>query len=544
MKTNEPNGQPQSQVAAPNSAAVPPHPGPLPPGEGTPADTSDTPTAAALTPSRSSVLPLPAGEGRGEGENFPSPTALPWRSALGWVLAGAASFHLAFLYAPLAFLVGVYLFALFRLSTLATPRRALWAGVAMGFLCFAPQLGFFYTIFSFSAVALWSVLAFWLGMYVLAQHLVWARFGSRAAAWLAPVLWLGFEFFRSELYYLRFTWLSAGYAFAEGENLPLLYWPGVYGAGALVMLAAAWGTLLSRRGALCWGTAWTVALATLCSVPIPSLSLKASAYSGPGPTRIAGIQIEHKHDLEVLEALKKLRATHPEAEVLVLSELAFDGPVPARVRKWCAQEKIFLVAGGKDPISEDGKVFYNSVFVISPEGEVVHRQAKTIPIQFMADGQPAPSQKPFPLPNSMTGFCICYDLSFTRVTDELIRQGSRLLIVPTADEIEWGAYEHRLHGRIAPTRAAEHRVALFRLASSGISQAVNRDGKVLASAPYPGELATLAMNERTLYPTRIPPDRWLGRISAVVAWGVFGWLALAAWRKPKVPPQPSTASNS
>ena len=79
------------------------------------------------------------------------------------------------------------------------------------------------------------------------------------------------------------------------------------------------------------------------------------------------------------------------------------------------------------------------------------------------------------------------------------------------------ALVRELPGRIAPTRAAEHRVALFRLASSGISQAVNRDGKVLASAPYPGELASLAMNERTLYPTRIPPDRWLGRISAVVA---------------------------
>lgn len=473
--------------------------------------------------------PLPAGEGWGEGERIPKP--MRWRMAVWWALSGAACFHLAFLFAPLAFLIAVYLFTLFKLSELATPRCAMWAGIGMGFLCFAPQLGFFYTIFGLSAVALWSVLAFWLGMYVLTQHLVRARLGARNAALLAPVLWLGFEFFRSELYYLRFTWLSAGYAFAEGENRQWIYWSGVYGLGALLMLVGAWGTVLPRHTAVRWWSGAGTALALLCSVPLPRLS--GAAYSGPGPTRIAGIQIEHKHDLEVLEALKKLRAKHPDAQVLVLSELAFDGPVPARVRKWCAQEKVSLVAGGKDPISDDGKVFYNSVFVINTEGEVVHKQAKTIPIQFMADGQPAPSQKPFPLPGSMTGFCICYDLSFTSVTDELIRQGSRLLIVPTADEIEWGAYEHRLHGRIAPTRAAEHRVAIFRLASSGISQAVNRDGKVLATAPYPGELATLEMNERTMYPTRIPPDRWLGRACAWFSWALLAWLAVIGFRNRK-----------
>lgn len=531
MKTN---GSDQANQSA--QAAVPPHPAPLPPGEGTATSAPKVTPPAATTPPLAAVLPLPAGEGRGEGGRMQSP--MDWRTAIGWVLTGTISFHLAFLFPPLAFLIGVYLFALFRLSELATTRRAMWVGIAVGFLCFGPQLGFFYTIFGFSAVALWSVLAFWLGAYVLTQHLVRARLGSRNAALLAPVLWLGFEFFRSELYYLRFTWLSAGYAFAEGQNLRLIYWPGVYGVGFLVMLAGAWGTLLPRRTAVRWWGGTALAAAVLCSVPQPRWY--AGAYSGPGPTRIAGIQIEHKHDLEVLEALKKLRVTHPDAQVLVLSELAFDGPVPERVKKWCAQEKIHLVAGGKDPISDDGKVFYNSVFVVSPEGEVVHKQAKSIPIQFMADGQPAPSQKPFPLPGSMTGFCICYDLSFTKVTDELIRQGSRLLIVPTADEIEWGAYEHRLHGRIAPTRAAEHRVTIFRLASSGISQAVNRNGKVLATAPYPGELATLEMNERTLYSTRIPPDRWLGRVCAWSSWALLAWLAYSAIRQRK---QPSPAAS-
>ena len=60
-------------------------------------------------------------------------------------------------------------------------RRALWVGITMDFLCFAPQLEFFYRIFGPSAAALWAVPAFWLGMYVMTQHCVRARLGARAA---------------------------------------------------------------------------------------------------------------------------------------------------------------------------------------------------------------------------------------------------------------------------------------------------------------------------------------------------------------------------
>ena len=219
----------------------------------------------------------------------------------------------------------------------------------------------------------------------------------------------------------------------------------------------------------------------------------------------------------------------------MLSELAFDGIVPARIRKWCAQEKVHLVAGGKDPVSEDGKVFYNSVFVVGSDGMVLHKQAKTIPIQLMADGLPAPDQTLWDSPWGKLGFCICYDKSFTSVTDKLVRLGAQALIVPTADEIEWGAYEHRLHARIAPVRAAEHRLPVLRVASSGISQLIERDGRVTTTAPFPGDLAMLAGTLRLGETGRIPPDRLLGRLCAWSSWALLGWLALAAIRQRKQP---------
>ncbi len=508
--------------------------------------TTDQKPTGAPPPVKGTLLsPLPASpdhaaEAPAGGQECPphGASAQPgWRTTVVWGAAGVVSFHLAFLFPPLAFLIAVYLFAVFRLSEVSTPRRAMWAGVTVGLLCFGPQLGFFYTIFGFSAVALWAVLAFWLGMYVMTQHLVRARFGVKTALWLAPVLWMGFEFFRSELYFLRFTWLSAGYAFAEGPNLKLIYWPGVYGVGFLLMASCAWLALLPRKQRLGATAAGLALLALVCNVPLLS---PVNESAGAKPLRIAAIQIEHKHDLEVLEALKLLRAKQPGAQVLVLSELAFDGLVTPRVRKWCEQEKIHLVAGGKDPVSDDGKVFYNSVFVIGPDGNVLHKQAKTIPIQLMADGLPAPEQKLWDSPWGRLGFCICYDKSFTSVTDTLVRLGAQALIVPTADEIEWGAYEHRLHARIAPVRAAEHRLPVLRVASSGISQLIERDGRITATAPFPGDLAMLNGTLKVGETGRIPPDRWLGRLSAWTSWALLGWAAVLTYQRRK---QPSPAAS-
>src|SRR4029077_6618928 len=115
------------------------------------------------------------------------------------------------------------------------------------------------------------------------------------------------------------------------------------------------------------------------------------------------------------------------------------------------------------------------------------RQVKAVPIQFFKDGLPATEQKLWDSPWGKLGICVCYDLSYSRVTDNLIRLGAQALIVPTMDVVDWGEGQHELHARVAPVRAAEYGLPIFRLASSGISQAVDRTGNVLAKAPCPGD---------------------------------------------------------
>ena len=186
--------------------------------------------------------------------------------------------------------------------------------------------------------------------------------------------------------------------------------------------------------------------------------------------------------------LNQLVKKHPEAQLLVLSEYTLDGPVPEKIKDWCRQHERYLIIGGKDPAANSQ--YYNSVFVIGPTGDILFRQAKSVPIQFFKDGLPAREQKLWDSPWGKIGICICYDLSYTRVTDELVRLGAQAIIVPTMDIADWGRHQHEMHARVAPVRAAEYGIPIFRLASSGISQCVDATGHVLASAPFPGEAAT------------------------------------------------------
>ena len=108
----------------------------------------------------------------------------------------------------------------------------------MGLLAGAPRLAFFWTIFSGGALALWLVYAFWIGLFAALARLALRRMGP-IRGWVAvPFLWTGLEYFRSELYYLKFAWLSPAYAFSELPWQVPLSLTGVFGLGFVLATVA------------------------------------------------------------------------------------------------------------------------------------------------------------------------------------------------------------------------------------------------------------------------------------------------------------------
>jgi apolipoprotein N-acyltransferase len=84
-----------------------------------------------------------------------------------------------------------------------------------------------------------------------------------------------------------------------------------------------------------------------------------------------------------------------------------------------------------------------------------------------------------------------------------------------------------MHARVTPVRAAEYRVPIFRLASSGISQWVDRNGTVLAKTSFPGQGSILHGELYMREPGSLPLDRFLAPFSVMVTITVIGWLLLA-----------------
>jgi apolipoprotein N-acyltransferase len=428
-----------------------------------------------------------------------------------WVIIASAAFHVAYFSSATSWFITLYLFALVQLSRTGSPRRAFYAGLVVGLIISAGRLNFFWGIFSIAAPALWLVYAFWIGLFTLLARLCLLQLSYKWALASLPVIWCGLEYFRSELYYLRFSWLSAGFAFGANPALVPLHQVGVYGIGLFLMALACLADYAWRKSRL---AAVSVLVAGSLVVRFLGWVAEKPLTGSPAILQVAGVQLEFPTEKQVCAWLDQLIRREPNAQLLVLSEYTFSTPIPASVRNWCQEHRRYLIVGGKDPVAD--RAFYDTAFVISPDGRVIFRQAKAVPIQFFDDGVPAPQQQLWHSPWGNLGICICYDLSYSRVTDQLIRQGAQALIVPTMDVEDWGLRQPQLHARVAPVRAAEYGVPIFRVASSGISQAVDSNGRVMSAAPCPGQGAIIAADLPLRQHGQLPADRWMGFGAAVV----------------------------
>ena len=472
--------------------------------------------------------------------NIQNPSAKPpgWGKSFLWLVLAVACFHAAYTsikFPAAGLLIFGYAYFLIRLTDQPSVRRAFYFGLATGFLCYAPQLFFFWRIFNAAAIALWLVLAFWIGLFTAIICGCIRRWGKIQAMWLVPIAWTGLEYFRSELYYLKFSWLNIGYALPTPLNDSGAFHLGMYGLGFLVLgiIAANFNRRLifARLKKM---TLIKLILIILFLAILEVVFLPTGVEPGRKKTflSIAGVQMEFPSPGVLPKALNKALGKNPDAQIFVLSEYTLDGPVPDSLKQWCRERARFLVVGGKDPVGADN--FYDTVFVVGTNGNIVFKQAKSVPIQFFKDGLPAPTQEVWNSPWGKIGICICYDLSYTRVTDRLVKQGAQLLIVPTMDVEDWGRHQHELHARVAPVRAAEYGIPIFRLASSGISQAVTRGGYVIAQTSFPGSVDILSAQLRLPMRGSIPLDRLLAPACTGITAAVLLTLLVLDWQDRRV----------
>lgn len=428
------------------------------------------------------------------------------RRGLLWLVIAAVCFHAAYSCPGLGILILGYPFALVRALPHLSGRHCFYGGLALGLFLYGPHLRFFWTLFQAAAVLLWLILAVWLALFMILGRLALLQFQG-VGRLIIPVLWMGLEYARSELYPLKFSWMNAGYPLEDSALRLWLTVVGIYSVGALSATAAVLSFFRWRHVVVATSLgAILLFILTFVSIPMHSRP--------PRRVHVAGMQLEESQERDLPRHLGTLIQRHPNTELVVLHEYLLSGTVPREIQEWCRRERRWLVVGGRKELG--GELWQNTAFVVDTNGAVVFEQGKKTPIQFFQDGVAATRQELWDSPWGKVGIAICYDLSYTRVMDELVAKGAQLLIVPTMDAINWGESEHALHARVAPVRALEYRVPIIRVASSGISQIVNSHGRAIASAPYPGQESSLAAPVSVQGSGHLPIDRVLAPFASLV----------------------------
>ena len=210
-------------------------------------------------------------------------------STLWLAVTAILSFHVAYTIRNCQILMIVFLCCLFCLANLQTSRRAFYVGLAIGLAIYAPQLSFFWTIFQGGAIALWVILSCWIGLFLVLGRACLLKFGPKGWACAAPFVWTGLEYFRSELYYLKFSWMNAGYAFSDSGGLLYFGCYGVYGIGFVLMTLAVFLTVFRQ---LAWFWRIMVGIVVIIFLSYPAWALADRWIARPPRFRVTGVQLE------------------------------------------------------------------------------------------------------------------------------------------------------------------------------------------------------------------------------------------------------------
>jgi len=430
------------------------------------------------------------------------------------LLAGAATV-LAF--AP----VGFYPLALASFAVLvhlwmrAAPRACFRSGFAFGLGLFGGGVSWVYVslsqfggmpaplaglaTFLFCAfIALFPAAAGWL------QARVPAADGARACL-VIPAAWTLFEWLRGWIL-TGFPWLSAGYA-ATGwppqGYAPLL---GAYGLSFITLGAAGmlWGLVTKKKIRF---------LVLLVAVAGVGQALRAVDWTAPAgePVRAALLQGNIEQEMKfraeryarILETYARL-AEETSARLIILPETAvprfYDGVEPEYLARLDAAAK----RNGGDlllgvPYREAQDRYYNSVVTLGTAPRQIYHKVHLVPFgEFVPPGfgwvlhvlqiplsdfsRGSPAQTPLAVAGQRVAVNICYEDAFG---DETARSLPEATLLVNVSNVAWfgDSLAPSQHLQIARLRAIETGRMHLSATNSGVTAAIDRDGRVLAQLP-------------------------------------------------------------
>ena len=455
-----------------------------------------------------------------------------------WILAGISGILLilsfpSFNLYPLGWIGLIPL--LIALQSTSTWKSAFLHGYFTGAIFF---LGLVYWIIllypfanifltTFACLLLAAYLALYFGIFSALLHGLPWRSGL-PFIFIVPTIWIGLEWVRS-WFLTGFPWGSMGYT--QWNNLPAIQIAsitGVHGVSFIVVLLNATIADLLRTY-LAWKKSTShfpfhvlrFILPRLIPVAIVIACLVYGAHALSKPVEAASStkialapgnvpQIE-KWDPEYwpqiferyMNLIKAADAEDP--DLIVLPETALNGRIflfegnvyLANLKQILNEQQIHLLTGTHTVL--DGKM-YNTVLLLSPTGEKLGSYSKIhlvpfgeyVPItrhlpnfiQLSTGFEPGKSIDLFPIPHTgdrRMGAVICFESVFPDLFRKFVKKGASVMGILTNDAWFDGTACPEQHLAMAPFRAVENRVAVFRCANGGISCIIDALGRTITT---------------------------------------------------------------
>ncbi|RJP84076.1 MAG: apolipoprotein N-acyltransferase [Desulfobacteraceae bacterium] len=445
-------------------------------------------------------------------------------------------------------LTGISLASWFALSFLLValrdtpPRQSFFLGLAAGSVHYMTLLYWLVsTINIYGYLPLWlSVvifipLAFYLSLYigVFAWLVSFAGGSPGIALVLVPCGWVCLEYLRSFMF-TGFPWGLIGYT--QANSLPIIQIAdlfGVYGVSFILVFASgvigfawmharglAWkGRMVGRLTAAVYVSLLTGVMIVVWSYGMIRIGSMDKMIAESGTVNVGVIQgnidQSEKWDRAFRESiistyirLSEQAARSKSLDLVIWPETSapfyfnYDETLTEMVLQGIGNMgPDFIIGSPTVEFSGPDDFYYNSAYLISPNGEVAGRVDKVHLVPF---GEYVPFRKWLPFISPMVeqvgefktgrigdtlawppadiGVLICYEIIFPELAAHMVENGAGLLVNITNDAWFGNTGAPWQHFDMAVFRAVENRRAVIRAANTGVSGWIDPAGRVAAAS--------------------------------------------------------------
>ena len=367
-----------------------------------------------------------------------------------------------------------------------------------------------------------------LGTYLAFYFAMWA-FGLRwlqqrtavPPALLAPALWISLEYLRGHAGFLSLPWMLLGHSqYQHPLLLQITSATGVYGLSFLIVLVNVAVSDLLRWRPHAWRATPVSAIAAAAGLVIVILYGASVLADDQLAERLSVAAIQgnipqnEKWDIEYREATLQRYATltreaaRSNPALIVWPETAVPGDpehdprVAKPVKQLATEAGIPLLVGASEHAKfakrEYGTRVFNSMMLVNPDGRIaeIYRKIRLVPF-----GEYEPLSGVFKWPQAIASSMgnmvagdrltifsiggvgiastICWENIFPDLVRSFVANGARVLVNATNEAWFQDSGAPRQFLAISVFRAAENRVAVLRVANTGITALIDPYGRIV-----------------------------------------------------------------